>query len=231
LFGRVLLEDLHNLQRRLAYEAASRVDGRITILACEHEPVITIGRGGSRADVCLDADQLAQHQLEVHYLARGGGAILHGPGQLTLYVIAPLDRLRWTIGDYVHRLQGGLSATLQELKVRSERRSEPLGIWGCTGLLAALGIGVRHGVSQHGVAINVAPANALHRRILCRSGDSRSMMGSLLTEHAPAGRMAAVRSTIIAKLPAALGSETCQMFTGHSLLPESTLERELTRAA
>src|SRR6186713_2243028 len=101
LFGQVPLEDMHNLQRRLAYEAASRDDGRITVLACEHEPLITIGRGGSRADIRLDYDELARRQIEVQYVARGGGAILHGPGQLALYVIAPLARLRWTIGDYL----------------------------------------------------------------------------------------------------------------------------------
>jgi lipoyl(octanoyl) transferase len=231
LFGQVLLEDLHNLQRRLAYECGSRDDGRITILACEHEPIITIGRAGSRADVLIAADELAHRQIEVQYVARGGGAILHGPGHLALYVIAPLARLRWTVGDYLRRLQAGLATTFDELLVRHQQRDRHFGLWGTSGLLAAFGVSVRHGVSLHGVLLNVSPELQLCRKVLGVSGDPRSCLGSLLTESVSAGRMAAVRSTLIATLPAALGCETSHVCSGHPLLPEYSLERELPRAA
>ena len=49
LLGTVDFEDCLSLQRRLAYDALSRADGRIVVLICEHPPLITIGRGGSRA--------------------------------------------------------------------------------------------------------------------------------------------------------------------------------------
>jgi lipoyl(octanoyl) transferase len=231
LFGQVPLEDMHNLQRRLAYEAASRDDGRITILACEHEPLITIGRAGSRADIRIDFEELARQQIEVQYVARGGGTLLHGPGQLALYVIAPLSRLRWTIGDFLRRLQAGLATTFDELLVRHQRRPGQFGLWGRSGLLATFGLSVRHGISLHGVAINVNPELRLYRRVLAHAGDPQSCLGSLLTERPSAGRMAGVRSTLIASLAPALGCETSQVFTGHSLLPDSTLERELPRAA
>lgn len=231
LFGQVPLEDMHNLQRRLAYEAASRADGRITILACEHEPLITIGRGGSLADVQLDYEELFQHRLEVRYVARGGGAVLHGPGQLALYVIAPLARLRWTVGDYLRRLQAGLATTLDELRVRHEQRGHQFGLWGSSGLLAAFGVSVRHGISLHGVSLNVAPELPVYRRLLGISGDPGSGMGSLLSEQPSAGRMANVRSTLIARLAPALGCEASHVFTGHPLLPDPTLERQLLRAA
>jgi lipoate-protein ligase B len=231
LFGQVLLEDMHNLQRRLAYEAGSREDGRITVLMCEHEPVITIGRAGSRADVRLDYDDLVRHQLEVQYVARGGGALLHGPGQLALYVIAPLARLRWTIGDYLRRLHAGLERTLDELLVPHEQRANQFGIWGRSGLLAAFGVSLRNGISLHGMAVNVNPELRLYRQVLSVTGDSQSCMGSLLTERATAGRMANVRSTLIATFAPALGCEASQVFSGHPLLPDSSLERELTRAA
>jgi lipoate-protein ligase B len=231
LFGRVLLEDLHNLQRRIVYECGSRDDGRITLLACEHESIITIGRAGSRADVLVEADELVRRGIEVPYVARGGGTMLHGPGQLGLYVIAPLSRLRWTVGDFVRRLQAGLAATLDALLVHHHERENQFGVWGRSGLLAALGICVRHGISSHGVSLSVQPQSPLHRRVLGVSGDRLSRLGSLLTERASAGRMAAVRSTLIATLPAALGCEASHVFSGHPLLPESTIEHELPRAA
>jgi lipoyl(octanoyl) transferase len=231
LFGHVLLEDMLNLQRRLAYEAASRDDGRITILACEHELAITIGRSGSRADVLLDQEELERRQLELHYVARGGGTILHGPGQLALYLIAPLGRLRWSPGDYLRRLQTGLTATLDALLVRHQTPPHAFDLWGKSGLLAAIGVTIRHGIATFGGALNVAPEPRLYRHVHCVSGNARSRMGSLLTEDVAAGRMAAVRSTLIATLPSALGCETSQVFSGHPLLPDATPDRELPRAA
>ena len=231
LFGQVPLEDMLNLQRRLAYEAASREDGRITILTCEHESTITIGRGGSRADVLIDQDELDRQQIEVQYVARGGGTLLHGPGQLALYLIAPLGRLRWSVGDYLRRLHSGLANTLDALLVRHRTPESSFDLWGASGVLAAIGVTIRHGVASFGVTMNACPDLRLHRHVHCFSGDSRSAMGSLLTERPAAGRMAAVRSTLIATLPSALGCETCQVFSGHPLLPDATLDRELPRAA
>jgi lipoyl(octanoyl) transferase len=231
LFGHVPLEDMLNLQRRLAYEAASREDGRITILACEHELAITIGRGGSRADVLIGQDELERQQVEVQYVARGGGTILHGPGQLALYVIAPLSRLRWSVGDYLRRLHTGLAGTLDGLLIRHQTPVKSFDLWGASGLLAAICVTVRHGIASFGVAMNVCPELRLYRSVHGVSGDRRSMMGSLLTEQAAAGRMAAVRSTLIATLASAFGCEACQVFSGHPLLPDTTLDRELPRAA
>ena len=231
LFGQTPLEDLHNLQRRLAYEAASRDDGHMTVLMCEHEPIITIGRAGSRADVGLDYEELARREIEVQYVARGGGAVLHGPGQLALYIIAPLTRLRWSVGSYLRRLQAGLAATCAELLVVTQQREHEFGLWGKSGLLTAFGVSVRHGLSLHGVSLNVNPDLQLYRRVLSLPGDPQSCLGSLLLERATAGRMASVRSTLVATLPAALGCETSHVFSGHPLLPDPTLERELLRAA
>ena len=49
LLGCVDFEDCLSLQRRLAYDALTRGDGRIVVLICEHPPLVTIGRAGSRA--------------------------------------------------------------------------------------------------------------------------------------------------------------------------------------
>src|SRR5437868_10535762 len=97
LLGVVDFEDCLSLQRRLAYDAISRGDGRIVVLLCKHPPLITVGRRGSRADVKFTAAELAHRQLEVRYVSRGGGAILHAPGQLAIYPIIPLAHHGWTV--------------------------------------------------------------------------------------------------------------------------------------
>src|SRR5262245_45985153 len=103
LMGCVDFDDCQSLQRRLAYDALTRGDGRITVLLCEHPPLVTIGRAGSRAHVRLSGMELAERQLAVRYVSRGGGAILQGPGQLAVYPIVPLEWHGWSIGEYLRK--------------------------------------------------------------------------------------------------------------------------------
>jgi lipoyl(octanoyl) transferase len=225
LFGPTPLDDILNLQRRLAYESFSRDDGRIAVLLSEHETAITIGRGGSRDDLLLTPAQLEPLGIEVQEVARGGGAVLHGPGQLCGYVIAPLERLRWSVGSYLHRLHTALAATLDDLAVKAEPRHGLLHLWGRSGLLAALGIGVRHGTSSFGFALNVAAEPRLCRKVRCVPGVARSFMGSLLTERAGVATMASVRSSVAAHLATSLGCNAGPLHVGHPLLP-AAIERE-----
>src|SRR5437773_10504444 len=95
LLGTVDFEDCLALQRRLAYDAVSRGDGRIVVLLCKHPPLITIGRRGSRADVKFTGGELAHRQLEIRYGSRGGGALLHAPGQLAIYPTIPIAHHGW----------------------------------------------------------------------------------------------------------------------------------------
>src|SRR5207253_1664853 len=47
LLGTVDYEACLALQNRLVYEASGGNDGRISLLVCEHPPIITVGRRGS----------------------------------------------------------------------------------------------------------------------------------------------------------------------------------------
>src|SRR5439155_10317580 len=139
LLGVVDFEDCLSLQRRLAYDAASRGDGRIVVLLCKHPPIITIGRSGSRADVKFTGTELAHRQLEIRYVSRGGGAILHAPGQLAVYPIVPLEQHGWTIGDYLRRLQKALADLLIEQNVKQVPVPGSMDLAGKSGVLPALG--------------------------------------------------------------------------------------------
>src|SRR5438270_9465316 len=155
LLGVVDFEDCLSLQRRLAYDAVTRGDGRTVVLLCKHPPTITIGRSGSRADVKLTGAELAHRQLEIRYVSRGGGAILHAPGQLAIYPIVPLAQHGWTIGDYLRRLQKSLADLLVEFNVKPAAIPGSMALAGRSGVLAALGVSVRHGVTMHGAFLNV----------------------------------------------------------------------------
>ncbi|MCA9248657.1 MAG: hypothetical protein KDA42_16140, partial [Planctomycetales bacterium] len=98
LLGHLEYAEFERLQQRLVFDAASRADGRITLLICEHPPIITLGSEARPDDVEPRGVLLAGRGVDAVEARRGGGAMLHAPGQLGVYVIAPLDWYRWSIG-------------------------------------------------------------------------------------------------------------------------------------
>jgi lipoyl(octanoyl) transferase len=221
LLGTVDFEDCLSLQRRLAYDALSRGDGRIIVLICEHPPLITIGRGGSRAHVRLTGAELVQRQLEIRYISRGGGAILHAPGQLAIYPIVPLETHGWSIGDYLRALQQALGELLVEFKVQPTPVPGSMALAGKSGILAALGVKVRSGVTMHGAFLNVNPEMRDFGRVEVAGGQT---MSSLLSHRALPTKMTKVRAALVTHLADALELERYHLHTGHPLLAELPAE-------
>ena len=62
-----------------------------TLLILEHEPVVTMGRGGEASHLHMPEEELARRGCPVFWTDRGGMATFHGPGQLVCY---PFIRLR-----------------------------------------------------------------------------------------------------------------------------------------
>lgn len=222
LLGRVPFERALGLQRRLVYEAGELVEPRIVVLFCEHPDLITVGRAGSRGHVRWTNDQLKHEQLRLRWIGRGGGCVLHAPGQLAVYPIVPLHLLGWTVGEYLRRLQRGVVAGFAELNIRSETYDGSFGVWGRSGLLASIGVAVRHGIASQGAFINVNPAMRRYAfvevfpRPDCDTG--KSVMGCLLAERRAAARMSSVRSALVNGLSAAFECERYHLFTGHPWL-------------
>lgn len=217
LLGLVEFDACLALQNRLVYEAGGRRDGLVQLLLCEHPQEIVIGRHGSRAEVLLEERELVAEKLSLRWLNRGGGAILHLPGQLALYPLAPLERLGWTVGDYLFRLQSALDAVMDELGVLRQPRPGHFGCWGRTGQIAAVAAAVKYGVAYHGAVINVAPAMRLVRLVNSDVLD-RKPMGSLAAELQRPASMPAVREAVIRHLAAALGMPRYHLVSGHPLL-------------
>ena len=228
LLGTVDYEDCLSVQRRLAYDAVTRADGRIAVLVCEHPPLVTIGRGGSRAHVRLSGEDLTTRQLAIRYVGRGGGVVLHGPGQLAVYPIVPLDWHGWSVGQYLQRLQTALQGTLQELKIQCHPAAASHSLRGRQGILAIVAAAVRHGVTSHGAYLNVHPDMRDQGRIEPLPGQK---MSSVLSERPLPVRMQAVRATLVARLAAALGCERHHLHTGHPLLADLSLSDTRESAA
>jgi len=122
----------------------------------EHPPLYT---GGTSAK---PADLLNPNNLPVHGTGRGGQYTYHGPGQRVGYVLIDLARRDADVHRYVHDLEEWLIRTLARFNLRGERRQGRVGIWiaendGRENKIAAIGVRIRHGITFHGVALNVDP--------------------------------------------------------------------------
>lgn len=159
--GRVAYREAWALQRSLAV-AVERREQPDTLLLLEHPHVFTMGRRGDPANLVWSAEECARRGVEVVWIDRGGDATYHGPGQLVAYGIVDLARLETDILRYVHGLEAALVEFLAPLGIAG-RPSEDgmIGVWALppggtvTEKVAAIGVKATHGVTSHGLALNL----------------------------------------------------------------------------
>jgi lipoyl(octanoyl) transferase len=138
-------------QRRI-HEAVASGRQPDTILLLEHPSVFTAGKRTEPADRPLDGTPVVD-------VDRGGKITWHGPGQLVGYPIVklpdPID-----VVAYVRRTEQLLLDVCAEFGVVADRVKGRSGAWvraddrGPDRKIAAIGIRVSRGVTQHGFAIN-----------------------------------------------------------------------------
>jgi lipoyl(octanoyl) transferase len=166
LLGEVEFDLLLSLQRRLIYDVSGDVgDGAMVI--CEHSCGITVGREGSLLHIRLSPRELVAREWSVRWVARGGGVMLHVPGQVAVYPILPLNRLNLSSAEYVHELCEVLIAVLQLIGVHASRDDRQPGVIVGRRRIAHVGVAVRNGVSSFGAILNVSPNLELFRGIDC----------------------------------------------------------------
>jgi lipoyl(octanoyl) transferase len=126
----------------------------MAVLFAEHPPVITIGRGGGRANVIASPARLAELGIDVVHASRGGDVTFHGPGQLMIY---PVVRLRGGLVRFLEATAGAIADAAARFGVVGARwRRNPAGVWLGDDKLAACGVHVHRGVTSHGFALNVS---------------------------------------------------------------------------
>ncbi|MCS7167916.1 MAG: hypothetical protein RMI91_02865 [Gemmatales bacterium] len=156
LLGQMAWSSAIQLQNLLVAEAIHY--RRSSVVFCEHEPCITVGRQGSYRHVLLDLDELRRRNWPVHWVNRGGGCWLHLPGQLALYLVVPLTSLGWSVANYLQRLRQALVDTVRDYLLPAEVPSAAeteVQVHGRP--IACLGVHVRQGVTRFGAVLNVGP--------------------------------------------------------------------------
>ena len=136
------------LQARLLADPAAPE----ALVLLQHQPCYTLGRGASLEHLHFDP---AAPPLPLHRIDRGGEVTHHAPGQLVLYPVLDLRRRGSDLHRYLRSLEQVVIDLLAELGLRGERVAGRTGVWldGCK--VAAIGVGARRWISQHGLALNV----------------------------------------------------------------------------
>ena len=122
----------------------------------EHPPLYTAGTTAQETDL------LSPDRFPVFKTGRGGQYTYHGPGQRVVYVVLDLKKRGEDVRCYVRDLESWAIAALARFGVTGEIRPGRVGIWvdrgnGSEDKIGAIGVRVRHWVSYHGLALNIAP--------------------------------------------------------------------------
>jgi lipoyl(octanoyl) transferase len=136
-----------------AFTDARTPDTEDEIWLTEHAPVYTLGLAG-RPEHMLRANAIPVLKVD-----RGGQVTYHGPGQLVVYLLIDLKRLRLGVRALVEALESAVIKLLDSYGIDAYGRRDAPGVYvkrdGREAKVAALGLKVRNGCTYHGLALNL----------------------------------------------------------------------------
>jgi lipoyl(octanoyl) transferase len=152
-----------------AYEPTWRAMQRFTdertdatcdeIWMVEHPPVFTLGLNASREHLLTPGD------IDVVQIDRGGQVTYHGPGQLVIYPLLNLRRLKLGVRDLVVALENAVIDYAKQRGVTAAGSRQAPGVYVDGAKLASIGLRIRRGASYHGMSLNVSMDLAPFQRI------------------------------------------------------------------
>lgn len=145
--GRVEYESTYAAMQ--AFTAARTPETPDEIWIVEHPPVYTLGQAGKPEHILRDVG------IPVVKIDRGGQVTYHGPGQVVIYLLCDLHRLKIKVRELVTAIEQAVIDMLAGHGVQAERHDGAPGVYVGEAKIAALGLRIRGGCSYHGVSLNV----------------------------------------------------------------------------
>ncbi len=220
LLGLVDFDAVQTLQRMVLDDLSVRDDRQGVLIVCEHPPVVSIGRDGSIAGLLADQEELIAQQIDVRYVARRGGVVLHGPGQVSGYLMLPIERLGVTQQSLERRVQSVLRKIAAEQRVPAWPSKTGCGLECRCGQFAWIGSGVDSGASSYGFSLNVNP-DVVAQRLIQAVPDDASI-ASMSMQRMRVVAMPKVREALVRHLSAEFGYEDFHVYTRHPLLKRTS---------
>lgn len=116
----------------------------------EHNPVYTLGQAGKLEHI------LSPGNIPIEKTDRGGQVTYHGPGQLIVYPLLNLRRLKLGIRELVTLLENTTIRLLATYGINAEAKKEAPGVYVNSAKIASIGLRIRRGYCYHGLAFNVS---------------------------------------------------------------------------
>ena len=217
LLGTVSFDAALALQRMLVYQTTGDRD-LASLILCDHPPLITVGRHGSRSHILYEPEELQHRRWPVRWVNRGGGCVLHLPGQMAVYPVLALDRHSLGIEAYLDRLHQVVRAVLDDFSIRGTTQQDRPGVWVNGRLIASFGVAVRDWVAYFGIYFNVH-SDLYPFRFIRSDPSSREPMTSLVRERHGPLRTSMIRERIVEHFAARFGFERTSLFFHHPALP------------
>ena len=134
---------------------------RGTILIVEHPAVYTLGKSGHAENMLCSKESLEILGAEFYHIDRGGDITFHGPGQLVCYPIVDLDAIGLGVRRYIEALEQTIIDLAADYGIEAHRSEGASGVWitrpgNRLEKLCAIGVRASHGVTMHGLAMNVS---------------------------------------------------------------------------
>ena len=136
-------------QAMLDFTASRTAETPDEIWIVEHPPVFTLGQAGKPEHILKDVG------IPVVKIDRGGQVTYHGPGQVVIYLLLDLARLKTKVRELVTAIEQAVIDLLAGHGLTAERRDGAPGVYVGDAKIAALGLRIRNGCSYHGVSLNV----------------------------------------------------------------------------
>lgn len=159
-WGRIEYREAWDKQKHYFQQLISCPESDERIIAVEHFPVYTLGFHGNADNLLVTEAALSAAGAECLRIERGGDITYHGPGQVVVYPIINLRKHGLGVKDYINLLENSVIELLSFYGIHASCNSEAIGLWIDWDLpsarkICAIGVKISHGVTMHGLALNV----------------------------------------------------------------------------
>lgn len=115
----------------------------------QHPDVLTQGQAGKPEHILIPTD------IPVVQSDRGGQVTWHGPGQMVIYFMFDLNRLKWNVRTLVSFAEKLMIDLLNKYGIKAYAKPDAPGVYVDERKIGSLGFKIRRGRSYHGLALNI----------------------------------------------------------------------------
>jgi len=132
--------------QRFTLERTAQTPDELWIV--EHFPVYTLGLNGKREHL------LSTGHIPVINSDRGGQVTYHGPGQLVIYTLLDIKRLKLGVRQLVSTLENAMISVLAQYGITAAARADAPGVYVEGKKIGSIGIRIKNNASYHGFSLN-----------------------------------------------------------------------------